>query len=186
MATKSRARRGTTSNEPGPTVFVLFGATGDLARRMVLPAFYTLAIEGLLPENWLLVGNGRGDVSHENFRGHVRDALEEFGPKPAQGPWAEFEKRLRFAGGVFNSDDPGSLLDVIGDARAELGPNAELVHYLAIPPVAFPEITKALGGHGLAAGSRVVYEKPFGTSPQSFRTLNRQVHSVLDESHVYR
>jgi glucose-6-phosphate 1-dehydrogenase len=171
---------------PGPTVFVLFGATGDLARRMVLPAFYTLAIEGLLPDEWILVGNGRGDVSHENFRTRVREALEEFGPKPAQGPWSSFAKRLRFAGGGFNSDDPGSLLDVIGDARSDLGTTSELVHYLAIPPVAFPEITKALGQHGLSDGARVVYEKPFGTSPQSFRTLNRQVHGVLDESQVFR
>src|SRR3569833_3508155 len=143
---------------PGPTVFVLFGATGDLARRMVLPAFYTLAIEGLLPEKRILGGNGRGDVSHEDFRDRVREALEEFGPKPEQGPWSSFAKRLRFAGGGFNSDDPGSLLDVIADARRDLGDKAELVHYLAIPPVAFPEITKALGQHGLTENARVVYE----------------------------
>ena len=55
-------------------MFVLFGATGDLARRMVLPAFYTLATEGLLPERWILIGNGRGDVSHEEFRTRVHDA----------------------------------------------------------------------------------------------------------------
>jgi glucose-6-phosphate 1-dehydrogenase len=168
------------------TVFVLFGATGDLARRMVLPAFYTLAIEGLLPEKWILVGNGRGDVSHEDFRGRVREALEEFGPAPGKGPWREFAKRLRFAGGGFNTDSPGSLLDVIEDARSDLGTDAQLVHYLAVPPVAFPEITKALGAHGLARGSRVVYEKPFGTSADAFRKLNRQVHGVLDESQVYR
>ncbi|MFD0520732.1 glucose-6-phosphate dehydrogenase [Paractinoplanes durhamensis] len=168
------------------TVFVLFGATGDLARRMVLPAFYTLAIEGLLPEKWILVGNGRGDVSHEDFRGRVREALEEFGPAPGKGPWREFAKRLRFAGGGFNTDSPGSLLDVIADARAEVGPKAQLVHYLAVPPVAFPELTKALDKHGLATGARVVYEKPFGTSPDAFRKLNRQVHAVLDESQVYR
>jgi glucose-6-phosphate 1-dehydrogenase len=168
------------------TVFVLFGATGDLARRMVLPAFYQLAIEGLLPENWILIGNGRGDVSHEDFRGRVHDALTEFGPKPAQGPWNEFQKRLRFAGGGFTTDSPGSLLDVIGDARAELGHDAQLVHYLAIPPVAFTEVTKALGEHGLTRGARVVYEKPFGTSPDGFRKLNRAVHRVLDESQIYR
>ena len=169
------------------TVFVLFGATGDLARRMVLPAFYTLAIEGLLPEKWILVGNGRGDVSHEDFRGRVREALEEFGPAPGKGPWKEFASRLRFAGGGFNSDSPGSLLDVIAEARKAVGDdNDQLVHYLAIPPVAFPEVTKGLGAHGLAAGSRVVYEKPFGTSPDEFRKLNRQVHRVLDESQVYR
>jgi glucose-6-phosphate 1-dehydrogenase len=171
---------------PAPTVFVLFGATGDLARRMVLPAFYTLAIEGLLPDKWILVGNGRGDISHEDFQGRVHDALTEFGPAPAKGPWAQFRKRLRFAGGGFNTDDPGSLLDVIGDSRRELGTDAQLVHYLAIPPVAFPEITKALGEHDLVKGARVVYEKPFGTSPDGFRKLNRLVHGVLDETQIYR
>ena len=171
---------------PAPTVFVLFGATGDLARRMVLPAFYTLAVEGLLPKEWLLVGNGRGDVSHEDFKGHVHDVLTEFGPQPGQGPWKEFSDRLLFAGGGFNSDDPGSLLDVIEQARKRLGGDAQLVHYLAVPPVAFEETTRAFGAHGLAEGSRVVYEKPFGTSPAGFKALNRVVHSVLDESQVYR
>src|SRR6185503_5061443 len=100
------------------TVFVLFGATGDLAARMVLPAFWTLANEGLLPENWTLVGNGRGDVSHENFRDRVRKSLSEFAEiKPEKGPWDEFAKRLRFAGGGFNTNSPGSLLDVIDQER---------------------------------------------------------------------
>ena len=91
-----------------------------------------------------------------------------------------------FAGGGFNSDSPGSLLDVVAKARASLGGDPQLVHYLAIPPVAFEETTKALGQHGLAKDARVVYEKPFGTSPQSFRSLDRVVHSVLDEQQVYR
>jgi glucose-6-phosphate 1-dehydrogenase len=174
------------SDKPGPTVFVLFGATGDLAKRMVLPAFYTLAAQGLLPDKWLLVGNGRGDLAHEDFRDHVHRSLTEFGAKPEDGPWRSFRDRLRFAGGGFDTSDPGSLLDVIGEARSELGEDAQLVHYLAIPPVAFTETTKALGQHGLAKGSRVVYEKPFGTSPQSFRELDKVVHSVLDEQQVFR
>jgi glucose-6-phosphate 1-dehydrogenase len=169
-----------------PTVFVLFGATGDLARRMVLPAFYTLATEGLLPSDWILVGNGRGDVSHEDFRGHVRKALEEFGPPLEGDAFDDFAKRLRFAGGGFQSHDPGSLLDVIEDARGDVGKDAQLVHYLAVPPAAFPEITRALGEHGLATGARVVYEKPFGTSQAEFRKLDRLVHSVLSEEQVYR
>ena len=168
------------------TVFVLFGATGDLARRMVLPAFYTLAIEGLLPADWALVGNGRGDVAHEDFRKHVHDVLVESGPHPDEGPWREFEQRLYFAGGGFDTDSPGSLLDVIDEVRRKLGPRAEMVHYLAVPPQTYPELTRALGQHGLAEGARVVYEKPFGTSPKDYRSLNRIVHSVLDESQVYR
>jgi glucose-6-phosphate 1-dehydrogenase len=179
----------TTSN-PGPalppTIFVLFGATGDLAKRLVLPAFYRLNLEGLLPRQWLLVGNGRGELAHEDFRKHVHDVLTEFGPKPEPAQWKAFAGRLLFAGGGFTSDSPGSLLDVLAHARASLGGQPQLVHYLAIPPVAFEETTRALGQHGLASDARVVYEKPFGTSPESFRALDRVVHSVLHEPQVYR
>jgi glucose-6-phosphate 1-dehydrogenase len=167
-------------------VFVLFGATGDLAKRMVLPAFFQLAQHGLMPEKWLLIGNGRGDVSHEDFKGAVHDALTEFGPKPEDGPWEEFSQRLRFAGGGFEKDDPGSLLDVLEDAKQDLGDRARYLHYLAIPPSAFGKITEGLGEHGLAEGSRVVYEKPFGTSPSDFRKLDKTVHEVLDEKQVFR
>jgi len=169
-----------------PTVFVLFGATGDLAKRMVLPAFYRLSLEGLLPKQWLLVGNGRGDVAHEDFRKHVHDVLTEFGPKPEPAKWKPFAERLWFAGGGFTTDSPGSLLDDLAKGRTALGGDPQLVHYLAIPPVAFEETTKALGQHGLVKDARVVYEKPFGTSPQAFRALDKTVHSVLDEQQVYR
>jgi glucose-6-phosphate 1-dehydrogenase len=175
-----------TAGAPAPTVFVLFGATGDLAARMVLPAFYRLAREGLLPEQWRLVGNGRGDVAHEDFRSHVRDALAKYDAEPQAQDWDPFAERLFFAGGGFNTDDPGSLLEVISKARKALGGDPQLVHYLAVPPVAFSELTQALGQQGLAAGSRVVYEKPFGTSGEDFRKLDQVVHSVLDEQQVYR
>ena len=174
------------TSSPAPTVFVLFGATGDLAKRMVLPAFYRLAIEGLLPRQWRLVGNGRGDVAHEDFRAHVHAALTEFGPKPEKDQWDEFAQRVFFAGGGFSSDDPGSLLDVLAKARESLGGEPQLIHYLAVPPVAFTELTRALGQHNLAEDARVVYEKPFGTSQQGFRALDRVVHSVLDEQQAYR
>jgi glucose-6-phosphate 1-dehydrogenase len=169
-----------------PTIFVLFGATGDLAKRLVLPAFYRLSLEGLLPRQWLLVGNGRGDVAHEDFRKHVHDVLTEFGPKPEPADWKPFAERLWFAGGGFTTDSPGSLLDDLAKARTALGGDPQLVHYLAIPPVAFEETTKALGQHGLVKDARVVYEKPFGTSPEKFRALDKVVHSVLDEQQVYR
>jgi glucose-6-phosphate 1-dehydrogenase len=171
------------------TIFVLFGATGDLAKRMVLPAFYTLARKGLLPDDWRLIGNGRGDVAHEDFRKHVHDVLHEFGPPLDDGDWAEFEQRLLFAGGGFNSDDPGSLLDVIEQARQDVAAEAgsvQFVHYLATPPVAFEETAKALGEHGLSEGSRVVFEKPYGVSLESFRQLDRTVLSVFDEEQVFR
>jgi glucose-6-phosphate 1-dehydrogenase len=170
----------------GPTVFVLFGATGDLAKRMVLPAFYRLAAEGMLPKRWVLIGNGRRDVGHAEFRAHVRDALTEFGPGVGEQEWQRFAPRVRFAGLGFTPADPGRMPDVLAEARADVGDNPQLVHYLALPPVAFATTTKALGAHGLSEGARVVYEKPFGTSPDEFRALSRVVHSVLDEQQVYR
>jgi glucose-6-phosphate 1-dehydrogenase len=169
-----------------PTIFVLFGATGDLAKRMVLPAFYRLNLEGLLPRQWRLVGNGRGDVAHENFRQHFHDVLTEFGPKPEPAQWKSFSEKVFFAGGGFTGDSPGSLLDVLAKGRESLGGDPQLVHYLAIPPVAFEETTRALGQHQLVKNARVVYEKPFGTSAQAFRALDKVVHSVLDEQQVYR
>jgi glucose-6-phosphate 1-dehydrogenase len=170
----------------GSVAFVLFGATGDLARRMVLPAFYQLALQGLLPGQWLLVGNGRGDITHEDFRAHVADALTEFGPEPDPEKWDAFAGRLFFAGGGFSTGNPGSLPEVLDGARRSLRGDPQLIHYLAVPPVAFAGLTKALGQHGLARGARVVYEKPFGTSGANFRELDQVVHSVLDEQQVYR
>ena len=169
-----------------PTIFVLFGATGDLAKRMVLPAFWMLAQRGMLPADWRLVGNGRGDVAHEDFRAHVHDVLTADGSTLADDEWEAFAARLLFAGGGFGTDDPGSLLDVLSHVRTEMGGDPQHVHYFAVPPVAFPELTKALGEHDLAAGSRVVYEKPYGTSPESFRELDEVVHSVLEEDQVFR
>lgn len=168
-----------------PTIFVLFGATGDLAKRMVLPAFYQLHVEGLLPEKWLLVGNGRHDTSDDDFRDHVQGALKEFGSDLGSEAWDEFAARIRFAGKGFTVDDPGLLPEVVEAGREEIG-DAQLVHYIALPPSAFEDYTKALGAHGLAEGARVVYEKPFGTSQKAFEQLDKAVHEVLDEKQIYR
>jgi glucose-6-phosphate 1-dehydrogenase len=171
---------------PRPTVFVLFGATGDLAHRLVLPAFFRLAQEGLLPNDWRLVGNGRGEVSHEDFQDRVRQSLETFGPQPSEGPWEEFRSRLRFAGGGFAASNPGSLLDVLGGAEQDLGGEPQRIHYLAVPPAAFGPLTEGIGAHGLADRARIVYEKPFGTSLQSFEELDRVAHHVFSEEQIYR
>jgi len=169
-----------------PTVIILYGGTGDLAKRMVLPAFYELFTGGFLPKRWKLVGNGRGDVAHEDFRAHVLESLTEFATAPDPQAWKEFSASILFAGGGFRHDDPGSLLDVIDKARTDLGEEAAIVHYLAIPPSTFEATTKAIKAHDLAPGSKAVYEKPYGTSLQSFTELDALVHSVFDEEQIYR
>jgi glucose-6-phosphate 1-dehydrogenase len=171
---------------PDPTIFILYGATGDLAHRLVLPAFFQLAIAGLLPSDWRLIGNGRGDVSHEDFQERMKKSLEEFGPKPSEGPWDEVAARLRFAGGGFDATNPGCLLDVLKEAQAELGGSPQIIHYMAVPPAAFGPLTEAIGAHDLAKGSRVVYEKPFGTSQESFTELDRIAHETFEETQIYR
>ncbi|WP_420121969.1 glucose-6-phosphate dehydrogenase [Nakamurella sp.] len=169
-----------------PVIIVLFGATGDLAKRMVLPAFFTLAEQKLMPEDYLLIGTGRGQRTDEEFAQHIHDALTEFASTPDPDEWARFSARVRFAGGGFTVDDPGELVDAVAKARQDLGESAQLINYFAVPPVAFQGFTAAIGAHGLATGCRAVYEKPFGSSPEDFRTLNAAVHEVLQESQVYR
>src|SRR4051794_11033098 len=107
-------------------------------------------------------------------------------PPPGRGPWEEFARGLRFAGGGFDQDDPGSLLDVLEEARNDFGTDPQYVHYLAVPPAAFGRLTLGLAKHGLTDGARVVYEKPYGTSLESFHELDGLVLSVLDEDQVFR
>jgi glucose-6-phosphate 1-dehydrogenase len=151
-----------------------------------LPALFRLAKEGLLPSDWRLVGNGRGDVAHENFRARVHDSLEQFGPAPADGPWDDFSSRLFFAGGGFDSSNPGSLLDVLAEAEKAMGQKSTLVHYMAVPPAAFGDLTEGIGAHNLAGDARVVYEKPFGTSMATFKQLDAVAHEVFEESQIFR
>ena len=173
-------------NRDVATVIILYGGTGDLAKRMVLPAFYELFVRDLLPKQFRLVGNGRGDVAHEDFRERVRESLDEFGSDLDLSRFDEFAEHVLFAGGGFDKSDPGSLLDVIGEAEREVGEEPVLIHYLAVPPSAFPPTTEAIAEHGLAKNAKAVYEKPYGTSSESFRQLDELVHSTFDEEQVYR
>ena len=168
------------------TVFVLYGGTGDLAKRMVLPAFFDLYARGLLPKQWKLVGNGRGDVAHEDFRVHVQDMLTEFGSTPTDEQWSDFARNVLFAGGGFRKEDGGQLPELIEQTRDDLGADAQIIHYLAIPPVAFAPTTEAISEHDLAQGTKVVYEKPYGTSVDSFIELDTLVQQVFDEQQVFR
>ncbi|MEE6280114.1 glucose-6-phosphate dehydrogenase [Georgenia sp. MJ170] len=172
------------SADPAPVVIVLFGATGDLSRRMVLPAIFALHARGSLPDDWYLVASGRETHDDDWFRDYVADSLREFGQLPDD--WDEVCRRVRFAGGGFTEEDPGELLDVLAEVRGRIDGDPRLVHYLAVPPVAFAPITEALGVHQLAERSRVVFEKPYGTSLASFEELDRRVKAVLEEEQVYR
>jgi glucose-6-phosphate 1-dehydrogenase len=173
---------------PENHVIVVFGATGDLAKRKLLPGAYHLAVAGLLPEQYRIIGSAPANsaMSDEEFRQHAKDAVQEFGSsKPSGADWDNFAANLSFA-----AADPGasgSLVAAVQGAEEAIGGSVRRLFHLAIPPVAFGSVVKELGDSGLATQlSRVIIEKPFGTDLVSARALNNTVHSVFSEDQVFR
>jgi glucose-6-phosphate 1-dehydrogenase len=172
------------ARRPDDHVIVLFGATGDLARRKLLPGLFHLALAGLLPDRYQLIGSARRQLTDEQFTELARQAVTEFGTaKPVGDAWDAFQRRLSFA-----SAEPGrtgELVAAIERAERQTGGAARLFH-LAVPPAAFEPTLSMLGAAGLAPGSRVIIEKPFGTDLASARALNATLHAIFDESQIFR
>ncbi|RDI74006.1 zwf: glucose-6-phosphate dehydrogenase [Gaiella occulta] len=175
-----------TAHVLGPTTIVLFGATGDLARRKLLPGLYHLSVAGLLPRRWRLIGVSPNDLSEGEFRERVRLAIDEFGRvKPEGDAWDAFAAATTYTGGAFAAGRTGALRAAVEASVSQLGCDRKLF-FAAVPPGAFVAIARGLGEAGLTGGARVVLEKPFGTDLASARELNAVVHSVLDEEQVFR
>jgi glucose-6-phosphate 1-dehydrogenase len=169
---------------PDDHVLVLFGATGDLARRKLLPGLFHLGEAGLLPERYRIVCVSRDALTDDEFRAFAHKAVDEFGRRPTTGEaWKEFSRLLSY---VDSDAGAGALSETVARAEDEVGPDASRLHYLSVPPVAMAGIVEALGSTGLAERARVILEKPFGTDLHSARALNRTVHAVFDESQIFR
>jgi glucose-6-phosphate 1-dehydrogenase len=175
-----------------PTTLVIFGGTGDLARRKLLPALYNLAHEGALPGRFNLVGVSRSEMSDGEFRRQAADSIQRFSRRP---PDPDVLERLlgnvRWVAGGF--DDPGMYERLDQTCRAfddEAGLALNRCFYLSTAPMFFPVIVEALGAHGLDtcedAEVRVVVEKPIGTNLEEARELNRRMLAVLDEHQIFR
>jgi glucose-6-phosphate 1-dehydrogenase len=169
---------------PEDHVIVLFGATGDLAKRKLLPGIFHLNQAGLMPERFCIVGTARNAIHDHEFRAIAKSAVDEFGREPtSKDSWDPFAERLSFVG-------TGEGLDALGHtlaaARTEIGGDPRLLHYLSVPPSASTGIVAELGRLELTDRARVIMEKPFGTDLASARELNAAVHEVFDESQVFR
>jgi glucose-6-phosphate 1-dehydrogenase len=175
-----------------PTSLVIFGATGDLANRKLLPAIYNLAHDGALPERFDLVGTSRSEMTDAEFREMAMKAVRQFSRRPPDDAVLErlFEE-ARYVGGTFDDEQLyGGLQAALEALDKDAGQRLNRCFYLSTAPTFFPVIVQRLGGQGLnrleGADVRVIIEKPFGTTLAEAQALNREVLSVFAESQVFR
>ena len=166
---------------------MLFGATGDLAKRKLLPGFFHLHAAGLLPREYRIIGSSpkKFALTTEQFRAHAEQACADFCiTKPTDPSWPSFAERLSFAPAELGHAT--ELKDAVQRADKEIGGSPRRLYHLAVPPAAFTSVVAMLGAAGLAKDARVIVEKPFGVDLESARALNQSVHAVFDESQVFR
>ena len=169
---------------PDDHVIVLFGATGDLAKRKLLPGLYHLFEAGLLPRRYRIIGTSRRPLGDDEFRALARQATEEFGRLEPGPRWDEFAANLAYAASDVGAAD--ELAAATKRAEDAIGGEVRRLHYLSVPPQAMAGIVETLGAAGLADGARVIMEKPFGTDLETARALNAVVHGVFPEEQVFR
>ncbi|WP_067889830.1 glucose-6-phosphate dehydrogenase [Nocardia vaccinii] len=183
----------------GPCSMVIFGVTGDLSRKKLMPAIYDLANRGLLPPGFALVGFARRDYKDEDFAEVVLDAVKTHSRTPfRQEVWEQLAEGIRFVQGTFEDDAAFSqLATTLAQLDQERGTGGNHAFYLSIPPNAFPQVLKQLSRTGLAEPKdpgpgkpkpwrRVVIEKPFGHDLESAKELNALVNEVFPEETVFR
>jgi glucose-6-phosphate 1-dehydrogenase len=177
-----------------PCALVIFGASGDLTHRKLIPAIFDLYQAGLLSKHSAVMGFSRSHMTDEEFRRTARDGLEHYGSVVSEALWGEFKSSLHYMSGQF--DDPASyrtLRERLEKIDAAHGTQGNRIYYLATPPELFKPITAQLGDCGLSRRNpgdtgfaRLVIEKPFGVDLESARDLNSSVQQVFRESQVYR
>ncbi|WP_112238991.1 glucose-6-phosphate dehydrogenase [Kribbella monticola] len=177
----------------GPCSLVIFGVTGDLARKKLMPAVYDLANRGLLPPGFALVGFARRDFSNQDFAQIVHDSVKEHARTPfREEVWQQLAEGFRFVPGDLTDDEAFKRLkETVDELDVNRGTGGNHAFYLSIPPGLFPQVVQQLNEHGLTKetpGSwrRVVIEKPFGHDLKSARELNRVVESVFPPEAVFR
>ena len=179
---------------PDPCALVVFGVTGDLARKKLIPAIYDLANRGLLPPGFVLLGFARRDWGHGEFADLARTAAERHSRTEfREEVWKRLADSIRFVPGSFDDDDAfDRLCQQLNDLEQSHGISGNAAFYLSIPPPAFPAVLKQMERTGMASNEqsggwrRVVVEKPFGHDLKSARELNALVDNVFTADDVFR
>ncbi|MDX3850802.1 glucose-6-phosphate dehydrogenase [Streptomyces sp. AK02-01A] len=177
----------------GPSGLVIFGVTGDLSRKKLMPAVYDLANRGLLPPGFSLVGFARREWEHQDFAQIVHDSVREHARTPfREEVWNQLSEGMRFIPGDFGDDEAfKNLRETVDELDAARGTSGNYAFYLSVPPKFFPQVVRQLKRHGLSdapEGSwrRAVIEKPFGHDLTSAKELNQVVHEVFPPDQVFR
>jgi glucose-6-phosphate 1-dehydrogenase len=185
-----------TERAPLPCAFVIFGASGDLTQRKLLPALYNLAVSRLLPPGLAIVGFALTETSEEQFRATMRDAVARFSRRQPidETVWQDFASRLHYLSGRF--EDPANftrLREKLEELDRTIGTGKNRLYYLAVPPSAFRLVIDNLAKAGLVAEpddparyARVIVEKPFGRDLASAEALNAELHGVFHETQIFR
>src|SRR5579862_6606148 len=183
-----------------PCCIVIFGATGDLTHRKLMPALFSIDAQGLLPQNLKIIGFARREFSDQTYRDEIKSSLQEFAPdlwKEAEACWERFSHRIVFHRSDF--DNPKGfhwLKERLDDIDEKHGTMGNRLFYLATPPATYSMLVHMLQDCGLtenhASGGdgkpfvRIIVEKPFGSDLDTARALNSELKSVFDESQIYR
>lgn len=180
---------------PEPCTLVIFGGSGDLAKRKLLPAVYNLLLDGVLPPHYAVLGTGRKALSDDDFRKIARDGIAKYSRQKHQdGVWADFERRLFYVAGAIDEPKAYEQLKArLEEIEGTLKLPGNRIFYLAIPPTSIAPAVEGLQGAGLVNPpngdgpfSRVIVEKPIGHDLDSARSINAAVARVFDESQVFR
>ncbi len=177
-----------------PCAIVIFGASGDLTKRKLIPALFSLCRQNLLGAGCAIIGAARSQMTNEEFRKSMWEAIQEFSAeKPDEMDWQSFASMLFY--NQTDVKDPASferLKELLEQMDRDRATSGNRLFYLATPPSSYGEMVQALGIIGLnrptegASWVRIIIEKPFGRDAQSARELNRQIHEVFSEDQVYR
>ena len=170
------------ARRPEPCTMVIFGASGDLTKRKLFPALYSLAYRQLLPEKFSVLGVARTEGTDQEFRERMKAAVQEFGRDDfREDVWDELADGMHY---VYDDDKLAAALRDLGERRGTTG---NRIYYLAVPPAAFEGIVAWVGKHKARKGwTRVIVEKPFGHDLESAQDLNALLHKHFDESQIFR
>lgn len=181
-----------TSKKARPSIIVIFGGTGDLAKRKLIPAFYNLFLDDWMPEKFAIIGLGRTELDNDTYRSHLSQGLTDFSRtgSPAQEKWEEFSPNVSYF--QSNIDDAGSYQSLAAqlDALDELwGERANRLFYLSVAPRFIEAATLHINESGLASSpekDRIVIEKPFGNDKETAIALNKLLRQTFQERQIYR